>query len=134
MVTTKSLQHVGVIVPDAEASARWYVEKSGFEHKATYFADGSKAMFVFSPTTGVMLELIERPKDHPDAARARECAYVDHLAYEVEDPFEALRECKASNMDVMEGVVDIPTFWPNGFQYVLVRSAGGEKVEYCKAL
>lgn len=134
MVKTRSLQHVGVIVPDAEASARWYIEKSGFEYRATFFADGSKAVFVHAPSTGVMLELIQRPEGHPDAVRARECAYVDHLAYEVEDPAEALGECKALGMDVIEGVVENPTFWKSGFQYVLVRAAGGEKVEYCKVL
>lgn len=76
---------------------------------------------------GVMLELIERPEGHPDAARARECAYVDHLAYEVEDPAEALRECRALDMDVIEGVVDIPTFWPNGFQICAGSRRGRRK-------
>jgi catechol 2,3-dioxygenase-like lactoylglutathione lyase family enzyme len=134
MVRTTGLNHVGIIVPDADASARWYVEKSGFTHSGTYFADGTKAVFVLSRSAGVMLELIQRPASHPDAAKARECAYIDHVAYDVEDPAEALRECRASGMDVIEGVADVPTFWTNGLRYVLVRSAGGEKVEYCKVL
>ncbi len=134
MVHTIGVNHIGILVADAEASARWYIEKSGFEHRATSFADGTKAVFVFSQSAGLMLELIQRPDNHPDAAKAKLCAYIDHVAYDVEDPAETLRECREAGMDIIEGVVDIPTFWDNGFQYVLVRGIGGEKVEYCKVL
>ena len=41
MVRIKSLQHIGILVPDAEEAARWYIGKSGFLKKAEFMASGN---------------------------------------------------------------------------------------------
>ena len=33
-------------------------------------------------------------------------------------------------MDIIEGIVQVPEFWEHGFEYFLVHTATGEKVEY----
>lgn len=134
MVQCNGLNHIGIIVPDVEAAAAWYVEKGGFAQKGDFIADGSRAVFVQNSQAGVMLELIQRPEGHEQALQAAQGAFVDHVAYQVEDINRTLEEAKACGMDIIEGVCQVPTFWENGFAYVLVRAAGGEKVEYGKTL
>ena len=56
MVRIKSLQHIGILVPDAEEAARWYIGKSGFLKKAEFMASGSRVIFVYSPESRVLCE------------------------------------------------------------------------------
>lgn len=135
MVKVKGLQHIGILVPDVEASAKWYIEKSGFVKVAEFMASGSRVIFVRSPESGVLCELIQRPAGSPEAEEIlKNGGRVDHIAYEVEDVAEALEKAKACGMDIIEGVVPVPEFWDRGFEYLLVHSEGGEKVEYCRVL
>lgn len=135
MVTIKALQHIGIIVPDVKASAAWYIEKSGFVQEGDFWADGSHAIFVRNPASNVLFELIQRPDGSEEAKEAQEKGgHIDHVAYEVEDLERELANAKACGMELIEGICDVPTFWENGFQYFLVRSAGREKIEYCRVL
>lgn len=135
MVKVKGLQHIGILVPDVEASAKWYIEKSGFIKKAEFMASGSRVIFVYSPASGVLCELIQRPEGSAEAEEIQKSGgRVDHIAYEVEDVDKELEEAEKCGMDIIEGVVQVPEFWDNGFEYFLVHSAGGEKVEYCRVL
>lgn len=135
MVTVKGLQHIGILVPDAEGAANWYIEKSGFEKKAEFMTSGSRVIFVYSKASGVLCELIQRPEGSAEGEEIRKKGgKIDHIAYEVEDLEKEFAEAKACKMDIIEGIVPVPEFWDNGFAYFLVHSAGGEKVEYCKIL
>ena len=67
MVRIKSLQHIGILVPDAEEAARWYIGKSGFLKKAEFMASGSRVIFVYSPESRVLCELIQRPRGSSEA-------------------------------------------------------------------
>lgn len=135
MVQIKSLQHIGILVPDVEAAARWYIEKSGFYKKAEFMASGSRVIFVYSPESGVLCELIERPQGSLEGEEIKKNGgRIDHIAYEVEDLDKEFEEAKACKMDIIEGIEQVPEFWENGFAYFLVYSPGGEKVEYCKVL
>lgn len=135
MVLCKSLQHIGILVKNVEESAKWYIEKSGFEKKAEFWSNGSRVIFVYSETTKVLCELIQRPEGSPEAEEIKKNgAKVDHIAYEVEDIEKEFAEAKACKMNIIEGIVDVPEFWDNGFRYFLVYSVGGEKVEYCKVV
>ena len=67
MVKIKGLQHIGILVPDVDAAAGWYTGKSGFRKKAEFMASGSRVIFVYSPESGVLCELIERPKGSGEA-------------------------------------------------------------------
>ncbi len=135
MVTLRRLQHIGILVPDVEAASRWYIEKSGFRKKAEFVADGSRAIFVCSEDSGVMCELIQRPKGSKDALEIEQNGgRIDHIAYEVEDLEQEFAAAKAAGMEIIEGIEYVPEFWEKGFAYFLTRAAGGEKVEYCKVL
>lgn len=135
MVKSKRLQHIGILVPDAEAAAEWYIEKSNFEKKAEFTAQGSRVIFVYSRDTKVMCELIQRPAGSDEAADVEtHGGRIDHIAYEAEDLEKEFAHAKEAGMDIIEGIVEVPEFWENGFQYFLVYGAGGEKVEYCKVL
>ena len=121
MVKSKGLQHIGILVPDAEAAAKWYIEKSDFEKKGEFTAQGSRVIFVYSRDTKVMCELIQRPAGSEEAADVeKHGGRIDHIAYEAED----------LEKEFAHGIVEVPEFWENGFQYFLVYGAGGEKVEY----
>lgn len=135
MVKIKGLQHIGILVPDVDAAARWYTGKSSFRKKAEFMASGSRVIFVYSPESGVLCELIERPKGSSEAEEIEENGgRIDHIAYEVEDLETEFEEAKACGMEIIEGIEQVPEFWENGFAYFLVYSPGGEKVEYCKVL
>lgn len=132
MVKIKSLQHIGILVPDTEKAAAWYVEKSGFTKKAEFMAGGSHVIFVYSDESHVLCELIERPDGSKEAEEIRRCGgRIDHIAYEVEDLEKEFEEAKACGMEIIEGIEEVPEFWDHGFLYFLVYGAGGEKVEYC---
>lgn len=135
MVHIKGLQHIGILVPDVEAAARWYIEKSGFHKKAEFMASGSRVIFVYSPESGVLCELIQRPEGSSEAREIEEKGgRIDHIAYEVEDLEQEFEEARACGMEIIEGIEQVPEFWENGFAYFLVYSSGGEKVEYCRVL
>ncbi|EMS72675.1 VOC family protein [Ruminiclostridium cellobioparum] len=135
MITLKKMQHIGIIVPDAGLCAKWYIEHSGFKEKAEFHHEGSRVKFVYSADAGILCELIQRPQGSDDAQRAQLTGgWIDHIAYEVEDIEKEFETAKAEKLDIIEGIVEIPGFWEAGFQYFLVRSPGGEKVEYCKVL
>ena len=135
MVKIKALQHIGIIVPDVNASAAWYIEKSGFEKVGDFWADGSHAIFVKNAASGVMFELIQRPPGSEEAIEAEtKGGHIDHVAYEVEDLEKEFAHAKEVGMEIIEGLVDVPEFWENGFRYFLVYSEGREKIEYCRVL
>lgn len=135
MVHIKSLQHIGILVPDVEAAARWYTEKSGFHKKAEFMASGSRVIFVYSPESKVLCELIERPEGSCEWEDIKKNGgRIDHIAYEVENLEKEFAEAKACGMDIIEGIEQVPEFWEHGFAYFLVHAPGGEKVEYCRVL
>lgn len=127
------MQHIGILVPDVEKAAQWYIEQSGFTKKAEFMSGGSKVIFVVSKTSHVMCELIQRPDGSEEAKEVeRMGGHVDHIAYEVEDIEKEFEKAQKNHLDVIEGIVQVPEFWENGFEYFLVHAATGEKVEYCR--
>lgn len=133
MVKVKSLQHIGILVPDVQKAAQWYIEKSGFRKKGEFVASGSKVIFVFSEESKVMCELIQRPEGSKEAEEIKKSGgKIDHIAYEVEDIEKEFQEAQNCGMDIIEGIIQVPEFWENGFEYFLVYSDSGEKVEYCR--
>jgi catechol 2,3-dioxygenase-like lactoylglutathione lyase family enzyme len=81
------IQHVGIYVADVGVATDWYVRKLGFAVVARYRTDdGYSVVFVRSEASDPMLELVEPPKGSAELERARAgAAWVDHVAYEVED-------------------------------------------------
>jgi catechol 2,3-dioxygenase-like lactoylglutathione lyase family enzyme len=136
MIETRGIQHIGLIVPDADAAEKWYRETTGFVKKAEFCTgSGIRAVFVYSDKMRLMYELIQHPEGSDIARKAQiRGGWIDHIAFEVEDIEKEFAEAKRQELLIIEGIVDIPEFWEKGFRYFLVRSPGGEKVEYCKVL
>ena len=135
MIKIKALQHIGIIVPDVQASCAWYTEKSGFEKVGDFWADGSHAVFVRNAASGVLFELIQRPPGSEEAVEAEtNGGHIDHVAYEVEDLELEFAHAREAGVEIIEGICDVPEFWDNGFRYFLCRSARREKIEYCRVL
>ena len=133
MIKVKSLQHIGILVSDVEKAAQWYIQRSGFRKKAEFTASGSRVIFVVSEESHVMCELIQRPDGSPEAEEIKKTGgHVDHIAYEVEDIEKEFEEANNCQLDIIEGIVQVPEFWEHGFEYFLVHAATGEKVEYCR--
>jgi catechol 2,3-dioxygenase-like lactoylglutathione lyase family enzyme len=136
MIETKKIQHIGLIVPDADVAAKWYLDTAGFVRKAEFrTGSGVRAVFVHSEKMDLLYELIQHPRGSDIAQRAEICGgWLDHVAFEVEDLEKEFEKAKAQELIIIEGIVDIPEFWDRGFRYFLLRSPGGEKVEFCKVL
>ena len=134
MITTNGFQHIGIIMPDLGKAADWYVSTQGYTVVSEREADGSHVRFL-KDEHGNMLELIERPDNSEEKQKAIENGgWIDHLAFAVDDVQKAHDEAVRLGMDIIEGPVLVPGFWDNGLAYVLVRSPGGEKIEFCKVL
>jgi catechol 2,3-dioxygenase-like lactoylglutathione lyase family enzyme len=136
MIEGKGIQHIGLIVPDADITKRWYADIAGFVVKAEFCTgNGIKAVFVYSKKMDLLYELIQHPKGSDIARKAEICGgWIDHIAFEVEDIEKEFEKAKAQKLLIIEGIVEIPEFWDRGFRYFLLRSPSGEKVEFCKAL
>lgn len=134
MIKNIGVNHIGLIVPCADKAEQWYKEVAGFEKKAEFYTNGIKAVFVYSESAKTMLELIQHPSGSEIAAKADESGgFIDHIAFEVEDiKSEYAQAMKQEGVEVIEGIVHIKEFWDNGFDYFLLRAAGGEKIEYCR--
>lgn len=136
MIHALGIQHIGLIVPDVRKAEQWYTETMGFARKGEFHtASGIHAVFVRSDTLDVMYELIQHPQGSDIQRRAEVCGgWMDHIAYETEDLEAEMEHAKKLGALIIEGIVDVPEFWDNGFRYFLLRAPGGEKVEFCKVL
>jgi len=135
VLNIKELQHIGIIVNDAKASADWYMKLAKFSKMGSFDIDGSKIIFVRNNESGVMLELIQRPENSEQANAVKDNkGYIDHIAFGTDDVKREAKEAKKMGLDVIEGPVFLPTLWDNGLEYVLIKSVTGEKIEFCKKL
>ncbi len=136
MIATTGLQHVGVFVADARRSADWYIQSMGFREIGRFAsASGQDVIFVRSDALGLTYEMVQQPAGSEAAAEfVNNPGRVDHLAFSVADIEAAFRQAREDGEHIIEGIVDIPEFWDNGFRYFLVRAAGGERVEFCTVL
>lgn len=132
MAMQNRLQHIGIIVSDAEAAAAWYQEKMGFVYEAAFATWDVKVVFVHAPDDGTTLELIQKLQTAGEQPPVS--GYVDHVAYACDNIENAFAEAKADGLEILEGITDIPEFWDNGVRFFMVKAAGGEKIEFCKVL
>lgn len=134
MIQNIGVNHIGLIVPSVDEAEKWYCQVAGFEKKAEFYTGLIKAVFVYSESADTMLELIQHPDSSEIAQKVQAAGgFIDHIAFEVEDiekEFEAA--VHHPDLEIIEGIVHIKEFWDKGFDYFLLRAAGGEKIEYCK--
>jgi len=135
MLNIKNLDHIGIIVCNAEASATWYIKVAKFSKVDTFDINGSKIVFVKNNESGVMLEIIQKPENSEIANKVKDNkGYIDHIAFGTDDVEKEAEEAKKMGLEIIEGPVVIPEMWKNGIKFLMIKAATGEKIEYCKKL
>jgi methylmalonyl-CoA/ethylmalonyl-CoA epimerase len=137
MIATTGMAHIGLFVADAKATAKWYIDTLGFKETGSFkTASGHRAVFIASDAMGgFTYEVVQQPDG---SAAAKEFATgpgrVDHVAFFVKDVEKAFADAKNMGAEIVEGIVDLPEFWANGYRYFVIKGEGGEKVEFGKIL
>ena len=136
MIKTTSMHHIGVYMTDPEAASAWYTTHMDFKVVGDFTtASGHRAIFITSDSTGITYELVGQPKGSEQYnSLLGGPADIAHVAYEVEDIEAAFAQAKEEGLNIMEGIVDLPTVWANGYRYFMVYTATGENVEFGKVL
>jgi len=135
MFNIKNLDHIGIIVCDVEASAAWYMKVAKFSKVGTFDVNGSKIIFIKNNESGVMLELIQRPENSEQANIAKNNnGFIDHIAFGTDDVKKEAEEANKMGLEIINGPLVLPEIWENGVEILFVKSATGEKIEYCKKL
>ncbi len=123
--------HVGISVPDAEASAAWYGRMLGFEVIARMKEDGAQKMNIVHIRRGncyIELFEVEGAKPLPDYRRDPSTDFgvhgLKHMAFEVDDVAAAVAELRAKGAEVAFGPVDTP-----GVAFVFIRDNAGNPFE-----
>ena len=123
--------HVGISVPDAEASAAWYGRMLGFEVIARMKEDGAQKMNIVHIGRGncyIELVEVEGAKPLPDYRRDPSADFgvhgLKHMAFEVADVAAAVAELRAKGAEVAFGPVDTP-----GVAFVFIRDNAGNPFE-----
>ena len=132
-MVTRNIQHIGIIVEDAEVAAEWYIVNSGFKRIAQFETDGNYIVFIHSESANIIFELIQRPEGDPESVKAKnKGGWIDHIAFTVEDLEKEYKTAVQNNLEILYPITVIPEFWENGFEFFLVKTASGEKMEYCR--
>lgn len=136
MISTRKLDHIGVYVADARKAADWYIAAMGFKEIGNFrLAAGHSIIFVRSESLSLTYEFVQQPSGSPLAEElGKHGGRVDHLAFIVDDIEASFLSAKTAGEDIIEGIIDLPELWQNGFRYYMVRTAGGERIEFCSIL
>jgi methylmalonyl-CoA/ethylmalonyl-CoA epimerase len=127
-----SPHHVGLSVPDLEASIKWYQEKLGFNLERQVFIQQIPARVAFLVNGGFRIELFEVAGASP-LPEARRFPNQDlkthgtkHLSLGVKDVLKTMEILKNRAVDVaMEGVVE-------GKPMAFIRDNSGNLIEINK--
>lgn len=113
------INHIGVIVKDAEKSAQFHVKNFGAKITRRHLDERVNIIFVNSGT-GVV-EFIEYLKENE-----KKKIGIDHIAYTVPNMEEAVQKLKDENIELISDV-------PGSFEkdkIFFFKGQDGEKLEY----
>jgi methylmalonyl-CoA/ethylmalonyl-CoA epimerase len=123
--------HVGISVPDAEASAAWYKKMFGFEVVLRMNEDAANKMKIVHIKRGncyIELFQVEGAKPLPDHRRDPNADLrvhgLAHMAFQVPDVHAAVKDLKAKGAAIAMGPVDTP-----GIAFVFIRDNAGNTFE-----
>lgn len=127
--------HVGLSVPDAEASAAWYRDMLGFEEVFRMKEKAENEMFIIHIRRGnIYIELFQVKGAEPMPAYRRDpnadlrVHGLKHMALQVSDAQAAVRELTAKGVEIARPLVDTPTI-----AFVFLRDNSGipfELIQY----
>jgi methylmalonyl-CoA/ethylmalonyl-CoA epimerase len=126
-----SLHHVGISVPDAEASAAWYREMLGFEEVLRMNEKAVNEMFIIHIRRGnAYIELFEvkgadpLPEYRRDPDADLRVHGLKHMAFQVSDVQAAVKELTAKGVEIAKAPIDTP-----GIAFVFFRDNAGNTFE-----
>lgn len=130
----RGFHHVALVVPDVDASARWYADTLGFalERRFGFAEAGVEIAHVVSPT-GIRLELIQQagsvasPDAGQDAFGALRTQGAKHVGLLVDDAAAALAELRAKGVEVVH---DVTAVEPAGVRNFWVRDNSGHLIDF----
>ncbi len=127
--------HIGISVPDLEASVAWYQEMLGFEVlRLREREEEGQSSIALLRRGGAFIELFEIPGAAPlpeyrrDPSADLRVHGTAHFAYQVEDAMAALEILRSKDAEIVMGPVDNP-----GAIFFFVRDNSGntfELIEY----
>jgi methylmalonyl-CoA/ethylmalonyl-CoA epimerase len=131
-----SFHHVGISVPDLEASVAWYGEKLGFEEIARMdrgeTIEDMKIAHVRRGNCYIELFQVAGAKPLPEYRRDPNADLavhgLKHFGLQVDSVQAAVRELKAKGVEIALGPIDTP-----GVAFVFIRDNSGnafELIEY----
>lgn len=126
-----SHHHIGISVPDAEASAAWYKKMFGFEVALRMNEDAANKMKIVHIKRGncyIELFQVEGARSLPEHRRDPNADLrvhgLAHWAFQVPNVHAAVKELKAKGAEIAMEPVDTP-----GIAFVFIRDNAGNTFE-----
>lgn len=128
----EGLAHVGLFVPDAEATAAFYEKYLCFTEvwrNVNHFPEGDETV-IFIRNGSLTLEIVQ-----PVPSWQRQDGWFDHIALAVTDIDRVIEKLKADGIEFEEGSYTIaPNVFPNGSKWILFRGPNNEHLELAEVL
>lgn len=126
------LAHVGLFVPDAEATAAFYQKYLNFEEVwrvVNQLPEGEETV-IFIRNGGLTVELVQQV--HP---QQRQDGWFDHIALSVTGIDSVIRKLEADGIEFEEGSYTVaPHVFPHGSKWILFRGPNHEHLELTEVL
>lgn len=126
------LAHVGLFVPDAEATAAFYEKYLDFEEiwrVVNHLPEGDETV-LFIRNGDLTVELVQQT--HP---QRRQDGLFDHIALAVTDIDGVIEKLEAGGIEFEEGSYTVaPRVFPNGSKWILFRGPNQEHLELTEVL
>ena len=118
----KKLLHTRMRVSDMDETIKFYREVLGLEVAEQKVSPrGSKLAFLSVPNSQELIELCS----FPDSGEVKVQEDLVHLAFEVEDLDETIRELKAKKVPITDG----PTKSSSGSRFIFIDAPDGYEIE-----
>ncbi len=131
----KHLEHIGIAVSDMEKAIELYSRLLGTRPYKEETVETEGVRTVFFRIGEVKIELLEGvgPDNPIDRFVAKRGAGIHHLAYEVEDIFEAIRHCKEQGFQLVN---EEPRVGADNklICFIHPKSADGVLIELCQSI
>ena len=130
MPKIKKLNHVAIVVEDADASLTFWRDALGIELHEMRNVPAEESVVAFLPLEGGEIELVQPTTDDSGIARylAKRGQGMHHLCLEVDDLAGMLKQLKSRGIRLIN---EEPRLAPDGKKYAFIHpeAAGGVLVE-----
>lgn len=135
----KSVQHLGIFVPDIEKARDWYVQKLGFTctYEPSIETPDGDIKLAFLELGGMVIELVQLVGAELEEVKTRTHGHIDHFAIDATSADAAMNEVLERGVDLHpeatpNGLESFPLF-DQGVEYVFFKGPFNEKIEAAHA-